>query len=89
VTASFYLQSVKIDRTLRKHNYQWTAPTQLLLAERDAIVDNRKLQDMFDSLRAPKRVLLYKGCNHSLQFEKPDQVASDIAQWIQEESKRQ
>jgi len=85
VTAAFYLQSVRIDRILKKHHYQWSAPTQLLLAENDAIVDNRRLQEMFRSLQAqPKEALLYEGCNHSLQFEKPEQVADDVARWIKE-----
>jgi alpha-beta hydrolase superfamily lysophospholipase len=88
VTAGFYRESFKMDKFLKRRNYHWTAPTQLLLAERDAIMDNRKLQNMFDSLQMQcKRVLLYKGCNHSFQFEKPDDVARDIAQWMREAPK--
>ncbi|UCD56831.1 MAG: alpha/beta fold hydrolase, partial [Candidatus Hydrogenedentota bacterium] len=83
VTARFYLESVMLDRFLKKRGYQWTAPTQLLLAEHDAIIDNRRVQGMFESLNAqPKRINIYKGCNHSLQFEKPGDVAKDIVNWM-------
>jgi len=71
VTARFYLESFKMDRLLKRRKYQWSAPTQLLIAEYDAIIDNRRLQRMFSLLRTGrKRVLLYEGCQHSLQFEK-------------------
>jgi acylglycerol lipase len=83
VTAAFYRNSLRIDRFLKKHKYQWKTPTQLLIAEHDAIINNQKLQSMFESLKIQKkRVLLYKGCNHLLQFEKPADVARDIADWI-------
>jgi alpha-beta hydrolase superfamily lysophospholipase len=82
VTARFYRESIRMDRFLRGRRYQWSVPTQLLLAEHDAIVDNQKLRQMFDCLRLKqKRILTYKGCNHSLQFEKPDAVARDIIEW--------
>ncbi|RJP17052.1 MAG: alpha/beta fold hydrolase [Candidatus Abyssobacteria bacterium SURF_5] len=85
VTASFYRESFKIDRLLRKRNYQWKTPTQVLLAEHDRIIDNEKLQTIFDSLEMEhKRILLYKGCNHSVQFERPGEVARDIVEWIGE-----
>lgn len=84
VTARFYLESVRLDRFLRKREYQWTAPTQALLAEHDAIVDNARTQKMFESLKTePKKVTIYAGCNHSLQFEKPGEVARDIVNWMQ------
>ncbi len=84
VTARFYLESVRLDRLLKKRGYQWTAPTQALLAEHDAIVDNARTQKMFESLKTdPKKVTIYAGCNHSLQFEKPGEVAKDIVNWMQ------
>jgi len=83
VTASFYRESVKLDRFLKDRAYQWTSPTQALLAEHDAIVDNQKTRQMFESLNAePKRIRIYMGCNHSLQFEKPNKVAKDLAEWM-------
>ena len=83
VTARFYLESAKLDRFLKKRGRQWTAPTQLLLAEHDEIVDNRRLREMFDSLRlAPKKVRIYAGCKHSLHFERPDALAKDIVAWM-------
>jgi acylglycerol lipase len=84
VTASFYRESVRLDRFLKNRGYQWTAPTQALLAESDAIVDTRKTRRMLESLNAePKRIRIYTGCNHSLQFEKPGEVAQDIVEWMQ------
>jgi alpha-beta hydrolase superfamily lysophospholipase len=84
VTARFYLESVKLDRFLRKRGYQWTAPTQLLLAEHDDIIDNRRLGAMFESLRIEsKKVKMYSGCKHLLLFESPAEVADDISGWIQ------
>jgi alpha-beta hydrolase superfamily lysophospholipase len=83
VTARFYLENAKLDRSLRKRGRQWTAPTQLLMAERDEIVDNRRLREMFERLRTePKKVRMYAGCKHSLQFERPGEVAKDIVDWM-------
>jgi alpha-beta hydrolase superfamily lysophospholipase len=84
VTARFYVETVRLDRFLKERGYQWTAPTQALLAEHDAIIDNGRTQKMFESLKAePKKVTIYAGCNHSLQFEKPSEVAKDILNWMQ------
>ncbi|MBI5118869.1 alpha/beta fold hydrolase [Candidatus Poribacteria bacterium] len=83
VTARFYFQTAMLDRFLKKMEYQWAAPTQFLLAERDEIVDNRRVKEMFECLKAqPKRLKTYAGCNHSLQFERPDEVSRDIVDWI-------
>jgi pimeloyl-ACP methyl ester carboxylesterase len=83
VTARFYFQTAMLDRFLKKMGCQWTAPTQLLLAEHDDIVDNEQVKEMFERLKAqPKRVKIYTECNHSLQFEKPDDVASDVVEWV-------
>jgi alpha-beta hydrolase superfamily lysophospholipase len=83
VTARFYLENAKLDRFLKKRGRQWTASTQLLLAEHDEIVDNRRLREMFELLRTePKKVRIYTGCKHSLQFERPGKVAKDIVDWI-------
>ena len=88
VTARFYLQSFMLDRFLKKKGYQWSAPTQLLLAEHDAIIDNRRTRKMFDALRAhPKRINIYEGCNHSLQFERAHAVAKDIVDWMRTASR--
>lgn len=88
VTARFYLENVKLDRFLRGKRYQWTVPTQLLLAERDDIIDNPRLREMFESLRMDaKKVRMYAGCKHSLQFEKPGEVAKDIVGWMRTKSK--
>lgn len=84
VTARFYLESVRLDRLLKQRRYQWTAPTLLLLAENDRIVDNRRLREMFECLRMErKKVRIYSGCKHSLQFESPGEVAKDILNWMQ------
>lgn len=84
VTARFYFESVKLDRFLKKKGYQWTAPTQLLLAEHDDIIDNRRLGVMFESLRMEsKKVRMYSGCKHSLLFESPAKVVKDIGGWMQ------
>ena len=89
VTANFFLQSFMLDRFLKKRNYQWSAPTQVLLAEHDAIIDNRRTRKMFDALSVyPKRINIYEGCNHSLQFEKADRVAMDIVDWMRTAPRR-
>jgi alpha-beta hydrolase superfamily lysophospholipase len=88
VTARFYFESVMLDRFLKRNRYQWTAPTQLLLAEHDEIVDSRRVQEMFQSVNAePKKMSVYADCNHSLQFEQPSRVAKDIVAWMQSASK--
>jgi alpha-beta hydrolase superfamily lysophospholipase len=83
VTARFYFQNVLLERFLKNRKYQWSAPTQMLLAENDAIVDNRRTTETFESLEIEKKMLrTYAGCRHSLQFEEPEDVAQDIVSWI-------
>jgi acylglycerol lipase len=83
VTARFYLHNFLLDRFLKSKRRQWSAPTQILLAEHDAIIDNRRTSEMFESLEMEnKRIHTYAGCRHSLQFENPDAVARDIVGWI-------
>jgi alpha-beta hydrolase superfamily lysophospholipase len=85
VTARFYLETVKLDRLLKSRGYQWTAPTQILLAEHDAIVDNDRIEEMFASLEMKRKKLhVFPGSNHSIQFERIGDVADHVVRWIRE-----
>lgn len=88
VTARFYLESVRLDRFLKSRRYQWSVPTQFLLAQYDEIIDNDRVRTIFESLEMKrKRLSVYEGCKHSLQFERPGEVVKEIINWMEAEAR--
>jgi len=55
-----------------------------LLAEKDCIVDNRKVREFIDSLFSarPENRIISLDSGHAIQFEKTQEVASAIANFI-------
>ena len=57
------------------------SPVLLLLAERDAAVDNERTRKAFERLRVPVRTLRFD-CEHGMQFEAADGLVQAMASWI-------
>ncbi len=82
VSASFCFESLKM-RTFIKQNIgrRGIPPTQVLLAGRDAMIDNYATESLLAQANATIRH--YPGAAHSLVFEDPSGVARDIAEMVQ------
>lgn len=85
VTSSFCLESLKMDRFIQEHIAQLRVPTQLLLAEADAIIDNDATRGLFAQAgERNTRVSLQAEAAHSLVFERPDETAAALADWARQ-----
>jgi 2-dehydropantoate 2-reductase len=85
VTASFCLESHKMDRFLEEHIGRLRLPTQMLLAGEDAIVDNGAAEALFEKAGAQRtRTLRFDGAAHSLVFEAPAECGKALAAWAGE-----
>ncbi len=78
VSARFCLETLKMRQFIaRNMGRRKLLPAQLLLAEHDRIIDNAATRALLH--RHLDQVTVYAGARHSLVFEKPREVAMDIA----------
>ncbi len=84
-TARFFLESVRMDRFLRRHTRRVQTPALLLLAENDPIIDNREVGELFAKFGAPvKKGRAFAGAGHTLEFEKDIAfLVATLAEWIE------
>jgi alpha-beta hydrolase superfamily lysophospholipase len=83
-TARLLVQSVRLDRYLRRAVRQVRVPVLLMLAEKDRIIDNAATRRFAQRLAsADVRVIEYPGAHHTLEFE-PDanRVIADLIDWL-------
>jgi alpha-beta hydrolase superfamily lysophospholipase len=83
-TAGLLAASFVIDRMVGRSAPRIRQPTLLMLADEDRIVDNQRTLDYFEKLAsADRRVILYSGAHHTLEFEPdPTQYALDLVAWL-------
>lgn len=86
-TARFFVESVRMDRFLRRDAPRVQVPAFLLLAENDPIIDNEsclRLFNRFGSRR--KKTREYRNVGHTLEFEKDIRfLVTALGKWIQED----
>jgi len=82
-TARMLFQSNSLDLYLRRA-WKWvTAPTLLLLAGRDRIIDNAKTRRYVEKFSGPKEVIEYPEAHHTLEFEAEGHpFAGDLLAWM-------
>jgi alpha-beta hydrolase superfamily lysophospholipase len=83
-TARLLLESVRLDGYLRFVPKYVRAPLLLLLAENDAIINNRKTRALVERCAAKdKTVVEYPGAHHTLEFEPdPSGFVGDMIRWL-------
>src|SRR5262249_33119380 len=83
-TARFLVSSAFLDRALRLAPEEVRAPTLLMLAGRDRIIDNERTRAYFARFAsADKQVIEYPEAHHTLEFEPdPTPVFADLARWL-------
>lgn len=83
-TARFFVESVRLDRYLRRAPEHVRVPVLLLLAEKDRIIDNARTRSFVDRFASgDKEVIEYAGAHHTLEFEPdPDRYINDMVAWL-------
>ncbi len=85
LTARFMFESRRLDGLARRAAAAAHAPTLLCLAGRDRITDNEATRRLIYAMTARKRVRLYEGAHHTLEFEPdPSPYFADLVAWIGE-----
>jgi alpha-beta hydrolase superfamily lysophospholipase len=84
-TARFLVESVRLDRYIRRAARYVTVPTLLLLAGRDRIIRNDRTQRFFQRFASrEKNVITYPGAHHTLEFEpEPDWFIAEMTRWLE------
>jgi alpha-beta hydrolase superfamily lysophospholipase len=85
-TASFYLASRRMDRTIAKLSAAPPVPIHLFIAGDERIVDNEKTVEFVEVLHWPgTRITTYAEARHSLEFEPdPDRYFHDLVDFVDE-----
>jgi len=83
-TARFFVESVRLDRYLRKGPTHVTVPTLLLLAGQDRIIRNDRTHRFFHKFAtADKNIITYAAAHHTLEFEpNPDHIIDEVVRWL-------
>ena len=86
-TARMLFNSFALDIYMRRAWKLLTLPVLLLLAEHDDIIDNAGVRAYVEKLPAKdKRIILYPGAHHTLEFEaKGHPLVDDMRTWLDEQ----
>ena len=83
VTARFFVASRTLDGYLARRVSRISAPTLMLLAGHDRIVDNEGLRAFYAKLKCPKEIVVFGDAHHTLEFEPdPKPYFDRLAAWI-------
>lgn len=86
-TASLLFASRMLDTWVARSPARLKAPTLLMLAEHDRIVDNAKTRAYFQTIASPRKQMIeYPGKHHTMEFDVDShQYADDIVRWLTSE----
>jgi len=85
LTARFLRESRRLDGLAHEAARTVHTPTLLCLAEHDRIIDNEATRRLIYAMAARRRVRLYAGAHHTLEFEPdPTPYFNDLVGWIRE-----
>jgi len=84
-TARFFAESFKLDLFLRKRIHLLKKPIFLMLAGIDPIIDNERIISILEPIPAQeKKIKVYTGYHHTLEFEEDTQeFLDDLARWVE------
>jgi alpha-beta hydrolase superfamily lysophospholipase len=83
-TARFLVESVRLDRYVRRSARRVIVPTLLLLAGKDRIIRNDRTHKFFHQISTDdKNVITYPDAHHTLEFEPdPDRFIAEMLRWL-------
>jgi alpha-beta hydrolase superfamily lysophospholipase len=85
VTARFLFESRRLDRLAETAAARLSAPTLLVLAGTDRIIDNERTRALVHAMSVRRRVVEYPGMHHTLEFEPaPLAYFKELAAWVEE-----
>lgn len=85
VSARFYLESLRLDRQLRRKIGILKTPLMSVFAQQDIIIDNGKSCQLLNQAKgADRHIISYENQVHSIQFDAPVRLVDDIIKWLQE-----
>jgi alpha-beta hydrolase superfamily lysophospholipase len=84
-TARFFVESARLDAYLRFVPKYVKAPTLLMLAEKDRIIDNARTRRFLERFATgDKEIIEYPGAHHTLEFEpEPERFIGDLISWLE------
>ena len=83
-SAAFMMQSVRMDRLIKRLDDGGHPPMLVFLAGKDRIIDNEATRDLVT--RAPDRsvkIIEYADQTHSIQLDAPGRMTRDIVTWVE------
>lgn len=83
VSASFLMQSVRMDRLVERMEGDDHPPMLVFLAGQDRIIDNEATRELVT--RHPKRsveIIDYPDQTHSIQLDAPERMADAVVRWV-------
>jgi alpha-beta hydrolase superfamily lysophospholipase len=89
-TARFLVESVLLDRYVRRTARHVTIPTLLLLAGKDRIIRNDRTHTFFHRFPTDdKNVVTYADAQHTLEFEpEPDRFIAEMLRWLDRQCRK-
>jgi alpha-beta hydrolase superfamily lysophospholipase len=90
-TARFLVESVRLDRYLKRVPPYVRVPVLLLLAEKDRIIDNAATRHYVAQFAtSDQRVIEYAGAHHTLEFDPDsDRFIADVRAWLEQHALKQ
>jgi alpha-beta hydrolase superfamily lysophospholipase len=88
-TARFLLESARLDLYVRRAARRVTAPTLLMLAEHDRILDNARTRAFVGRFAGDVEVIEHPGAHHTLEFEpSPERYLGLLLGWLEAQTRR-
>lgn len=82
-TARFYFNSFLMDRYLAENADGLRLPVKIFLAGEDEVIDNAGVRATTERFHSRKmEITEYPGAAHCLLFERPEELARDLAAWL-------
>jgi len=78
VTARFLRTTFTLDRRFTRRGARLTIPVLLLLAERDVIIDNAKVEALVRCVQPEANVIMFDNADHAVIFDRVNDVADHI-----------
>ena len=82
VSAQFLMQTLRTTAFIRENAWRLKTPTHIFFAGKDAIIDNEGVKKLVSPAMNHIKTTTYDTAAHSLMFECPDELKSDMVKWI-------
>jgi len=88
MTPRFLRATVRLKEDLEEAVASFTAPSLLILAGRDRIVDNERTRRLYERIGSARPRVVTFDCNHGIQFEARDELVGVLADFVESTAER-